>query len=168
MSRRPLRLQFRSLLIQFLEPSHHEVIQCKANYPDRFDRLLRPRKPNLLSGTGWIILCAVGPMNNVVTALHSGVECFLDFFFCPAELVGNETPRGVQAQQYTRYVDASSAIEIAEVQAAYHFVGDKQRVGISQNADGFIEVELQFFELVLERIVVPWDEIPSSQSDHFG
>jgi hypothetical protein len=65
-------------------------------------------------------------------------------------------------------VDASSAIEIAEVQAAYHFVGDKQRVGISQNADGFIEVELQFFELVLERIVVPWDEISPSQSDHFG
>ena len=77
-------------------------------------------------------------------------------------------PRIVQRKQHAGDVDASSAAEVAEVQAANHLVGNEQRVGINQNANGFIKIEFQVLELVLERFVVPWDEISSSKSNHFG
>ncbi len=44
----------RRLLCQFFEPSCHKVIQSKADDPNRFDGLLRPRKDNLLCGASGI------------------------------------------------------------------------------------------------------------------
>ena len=61
-----------------------------------------------------------------------------------------------RASKHARDVDAPSAVEVAEVQAADHLVGDEQRVRIDQNANGFIKVEFQILELVLECLVVPW------------
>ncbi len=71
-------------------------------------------------------------------------------------------------EQHARDVDTPSAVEVAEVQAANHLVGDKQRVGINQNTDGFIKIECQILELVLERFVVLGNEISTSEPNHFG
>jgi hypothetical protein len=73
-----------SLLLQFLEPTCHEVIQSKADDPNRFDGLLRPRKTYLLCRASRIVLRTVGSMHDVVATFHRGVECLLDFFFIPA------------------------------------------------------------------------------------
>ena len=65
-------------------------------------------------------------------------------------------------------MDTPPAVEVAEVQVADHFVGNEQRVGINQNANGFVKVEFQLLKLVLECLIVPWYEIPSSEPNHFG
>ena len=98
MSRRPLRLRCCRLLLQFLEPTRHEIIQCKANDPNRFDSLLRPRKANLLGGASGIVLRTVGPMHDVIATFHRGIERFLDFVFIPTKLLGDEAPRVVQTR----------------------------------------------------------------------
>src|ERR1039458_1118411 len=92
MSLRALRMRCCRLLLQFLEPTYHEVIQSKADDPNRFDGLLRPRKANLLCGASGIVLRTVGSMHDVIATFHSSVECFLDLFFIPAELLGDLFP----------------------------------------------------------------------------
>src|SRR5271157_3173976 len=80
MSHRDLRLRRCRLLLQFVEPPPHEVIQCKANDPNCFDRLFRPRKADLLSGARGGFLRTVGPMDDIVATFHRGIECLFDFF----------------------------------------------------------------------------------------
>src|SRR5579864_2145359 len=98
MSRRPLRLRCRGLLLQFLKSARHEIIQRKANNPNRLDGLLRPRIANFLAWASRVVLRTVGPMHDVVAAFHRGVECLLDFFFSPTELLGDEAPWVVQGE----------------------------------------------------------------------
>src|ERR1017187_1871024 len=93
MSRRFLRLRCRRLLLQFREPTRHEAIKCKANDPNRFYGLLRPRKANLLGGTSRVVLRTVSPMHDVVATFDRGVEGLLAFFFGPTKLIGDEAPR---------------------------------------------------------------------------
>src|SRR5229473_3080418 len=121
MSGRPLRL-IRRLVLQFLEPTRHEVIQCKADDPNRFDGLLPPRKANLLGEASRIVLRTVGSMYDVIATLHRLVKRFFDFVFNPTELPGDEAPRVVQSEQHARDVDAPLPAEVIEVEAANYLV----------------------------------------------
>src|SRR5438552_3802569 len=90
---RHMWLQCHRFFFQFLEPTVHEIIQCKANHPNRFDGLLCPRKSNLLGRTSGIVLRTIGSMHDVIATFHGGIESFLNLFFIPSELLGNLLPR---------------------------------------------------------------------------
>src|SRR5262249_48777495 len=76
-------------------------------------------------------------------------------------------PRIVESEQDAGYVNAPFAAEIAEVQTANHLVGDEQRVGIDQNANGFIQSECQILELVFDLLILFRHEIPPPQPNDF-